>query len=256
MDAIILCAGFGTRMYPLTKTCPKPLLKVAGKPVLDYLFSQLLGWQGLKSIHIATNKKYYQDFVEWGATWQGEMQKMGMEIQIHNNGVENNETRLGAIGDLEYVLRNGNLYNRDVLIIAGDNIFLFDLLPVWEKFISSSQNLLLAIKEMDRERLQQMGVLEIGDDNKVIRFQEKPQRPTSYWVCPAFYFLTADATRLIGQYLETTNSKDAIGHFIQYLVSMLDVYAYPSPGRRLDIGSMEDYKKANMLLTKNDGYSI
>ncbi len=253
MDAIILCAGFGTRMYPLTKTCPKPLLKVAGKPVLDYLFAQLVLCTGLNSIHIATNNKYYEQFMEWSATWHDRMRESNIELQIYNNGVEDNETRLGAIGDLAYVLKNGNLYNRDLLIVAGDNIFLFSLLPVWQKIMGSARSLLLAIKETDRARLQKMGLLEIGDDNRVIRFHEKPQDPNSTWVCPAFYFLTAEAARLIEQYMGTTGSKDAIGHFIQYVVDLLDVYAFPVDGRRLDIGSMEDYEKANSLLAQGNG---
>ena len=43
MDGIVLCAGYGTRLYPLTKNTPKPLLEVGGKPILGHILDKLVG---------------------------------------------------------------------------------------------------------------------------------------------------------------------------------------------------------------------
>ena len=60
MIAIILCAGFATRMYPLTENSSKPLLPVAGRPVLNYLLDQIVGLPGVQTIHIVSNAKFYK----------------------------------------------------------------------------------------------------------------------------------------------------------------------------------------------------
>ena len=251
-DAILLCAGFGTRMYPLTQDTPKSLLQVAGKPVLDYLLLQLCECRGLRSIHIVTNNKFYEQFVRWQLEWERTLGQAGLKIHLYNNGVEDNDSRLGAFGDLAYVLERADLYRKDVLVSAGDNIFLFDLQPVWQKFIKTRRNLLLAVSEPDQKRLRKMGVLEIGEEDRVVGFVEKSEHPPSSWVCPAFYCLTAGALALVRQYMETSESKDAIGYFIQYLVARAELYAFCSDGRRLDIGSLEDYAEANTLLANKD----
>jgi glucose-1-phosphate thymidylyltransferase len=87
-------------MYPLTKDVPKPLLKIYGKPVLDYLLDQLMKFRGLESIHIVVNDKFIYKFVDWSVTWQNRVNEKGMDLILYNNGVWDNESRLGAVGDL------------------------------------------------------------------------------------------------------------------------------------------------------------
>ena len=254
MDAIILCAGFGTRMYPLTEPQPKSLLKVAGKPVLDYLIDQLITCDNLMAIHIVVNQKFYEHFFRWSIKWKSQLQLHEIELRLYNNGVEHNEHRLGAIGDLAYALEECNLSSENILVIAGDNIFLFDIVPICQRFSKSPRNMLLAIKEHNKQRLRRMGVLQIGDDGKVIKFQEKPNNPTSSWVCPAFYLFTSDVLQLIKQYCKKPTLKDEIGYLLQHLVEAVDVFAFKVDGVRLDIGSLEDYGKADLLIAKQSSF--
>ena len=65
MNAVILCAGFATRMYPLTENFPKPLLEVAGRPVIDYLIDQIVALPGIQAVHIVTNDRFYDHFQHW-----------------------------------------------------------------------------------------------------------------------------------------------------------------------------------------------
>ncbi len=243
MNAILLCAGFGTRMYPLTETQPKSLLSVAGKPVLDHLLEQLLRFPQLEGVHLVVNNKFYAHFIEWQERWTDQI-----HITLHNDGVDSNAHRLGTIGDLAFVLENGNLVNSPAIVAAGDNIFLFDLLPMWQEFHSSQKNLLLALKSPDPERLKKHGVVQFDARQRVLAFQEKPQNPKSEWFCPAMYCLTGECLEAVFKYRKTAQSQDAIGHMMSYLVDRKEFFAYPVDGQRLDIGSLEDYEKANQIL--------
>ena len=69
--AILLCAGYGTRMGPLTDETPKPLLPLAGRPILDYLLDRLLELDGLDAIHLASNAKYAAAFRAWADERRG-----------------------------------------------------------------------------------------------------------------------------------------------------------------------------------------
>lgn len=249
MIAILLCAGFGTRMYPLTKNISKPLLKVAGKPVIDYLLDQIMRFRELEGIYIVVNNRFYSDYVEWRISWQSKIDETGIDIFLFNNGVDDNNSRRGAISDLAFVLGSGNLYDRNALVSAGDNIFLFDMTNFWEEFVKIPTNQLFALKVNNQDQLQRSGVIMLNDDNKVINFQEKPDIPGSHWLCPALYFLTGNGLRLLNRYLQTTNQQDALGDFIKYLVLSTDVFANPiQDNLRYDIGSIEDYQLANEIL--------
>ena len=251
MIAILLCAGFGTRMYPLTQNHPKPLLEVAGRPVIDYLLDQIMSFNEIEGIHIVVNKKFHSDFTRWKKTWQSKIDATGIEIIIYDNGVENNSTRLGAIGDLAFVLNSGNLSGRDALIAAGDNIFLFDISPFWNNFIKFRANQIFALRATDEERLKRSGVVVFDKDLRVTDFQEKPEKPKSEWLCPALYFLSQHGLCLLDRYLDNTDRRDALGDFIRFLVFSTEVNANPiHDNLRFDIGSIEDYRLANEMLQR------
>ena len=212
---------------------------------MDYLLDQIVRFRGLESIHIVVNDKFIYKFVDWIVTWQNRVNEKGIELVLYNNGVRDIESRLGAGGDLYFVLDQGNLFGKNALIAAGDNIFLFDLINIWEDFYHHPKNLLLALEEIDQRRLKRSGVLGLDPNDKVLSFQEKPEQPNSNWLCPALYFLQGDGVKLIHEYLETANSTDAIGDFINFLVNNTDIYATRSMDKRLDLGSMEDFENAN-----------
>ena len=99
--AVILCAGYGTRMYPLTKNQPKPLLPVGGKPALDYLIEQIMTLDGINDIYVVTNDRFYKNFIDWQAKWDEPMKRMDKSIHLINDGSTSNENRLGVAKDLD-----------------------------------------------------------------------------------------------------------------------------------------------------------
>ena len=247
MIAILLCAGYATRMYPLTKDFPKPLLPVAGRPVLDYLMAQLLELHDLDSVHIITNDRFAAHFETWQKKWAATNFPCSFRLIINNDGSTDNENRLGASKDLAWILNRLPKPDR-ILVSAGDNIFRFRLEPLWRRFLKSDHHYILALSENDKEKLKRTGVIEFGKDDRAIRLHEKPANPPSNWSCPAIYFFQKSVEPVLDAFIETAENLDAPGHFVGFLCRNSLVKAIRVEASRLDIGSIEDYHKAERLL--------
>ncbi len=254
MIAVILCAGFATRMYPLTENFPKPLLTVAGRPVLDYLMDQIVGLPRVEAIHIVSNAKFFDHFCRWHSARKASGAFGEMTVQIHNDGATENENRLGAAADLQFALNTIDRPCR-VLVSAGDNIFRFPLNPLWEKFLGSHRHHIVALPETDRQRLHQTGVLELGEKDRVLRLHEKPKLPPSAWICPPLYFFQPSLGSQVEGFLRTSGDHDAPGYFIDYLCQREPVDAFRLNAARLDIGSVDSYHAADRQLQQHPVYT-
>lgn len=248
MIAILLCAGFATRMYPLTAVTPKPLLEVGGKPVIEHLIGQIITFSGLDSIYIVTNDRFFSNFIAWGEKIQEAITGKGISLHVYNDGATKPGDRLGAAGDLGFVLDNVSR-NKGALVSAGDNIFRFPLKPYWEKFRRGKKSYVLALQTKDKEKLGKTGVLELDPDDRVQAFHEKPQSPPTYFACPALYFLRPSSLDIVQDYLASPGAKDEIGYFISYLVRHDVIYAFRTEGEAIDIGTIEAYEMAKKRLS-------
>ena len=149
MIAILLCAGFAVRMYPVTKDFPKSLLSIADRPVMDYLMDQLLDLKDLRAIHVISNARFHDHFDNWRQTWLPALVEKEIALEIHNDGATANEYRLGACADLQFGLRQ-IAGSSKMLVSAGDNIFRFAIAPLWQEFLKSSDHYLIALPETDQ----------------------------------------------------------------------------------------------------------
>ncbi|MCJ7626339.1 MAG: sugar phosphate nucleotidyltransferase, partial [Anaerolineaceae bacterium] len=211
---------------------------------------QLLDFPDLDEIHLVSNARYYPQFLEWKRFWEPELEKLEISLRLYNDGICENENRLGSIGDLEFVLDAGGLYARHALVAAGDSIFHFDLQPYAQTFAAKRKNFVLSNFEPEPEKLKRTGVLTLGENDRVIAFIEKPPTPPTHWSCLPFYFLTPPALLQIKNYRQSAQPHDAIGHYIRHLVENLDVYALRVNGIRYDIGSINGYTHACAELSK------
>ena len=255
MIAILLCAGYATRMYPITENFPKPLLSVAGRPVIDYLMAQLLALDGLACVHIVTNDRFASHFKRWRDQWSAAHRSRSFRLEIHNDGSTDNGSRLGASRDLAWVVNQLPEPDR-MLVSAGDNIFRFPLEPIWRQFKKSDHHVILALSESDPVKLKRTGVLEFGKKDHVIRLHEKPADPPSNWSCPAIYFFQKSVGPVLVEFLKTSENKDAPGHFVSFLCRKSHVKAVRVEASRLDIGSIEDYHQADRLLRKEPVFPV
>jgi glucose-1-phosphate thymidylyltransferase len=247
MIAVVLCAGFATRMYPLTRDFPKPLLPVADKPVIDYLMDQLVDLPELRVVHIVGNARFFNHFEDWRRNYIKKIQRKNLSIEIYNDGATANENRRGASVDLQLVLKSVSETSR-TLVSAGDNIYRFSIRPLWQKFLSSRHHYIVALPERDADNLKKTGVLELDANGRVMRQHEKPEQPQSTWSCPPLYFLQASAWSKLDEFIESSDNIDAPGYFIDYLCQKEDVYAFKLNASRLDIGSVESYQDADRLM--------
>jgi len=250
MIAIILCAGFATRMYPLTDNLPKPLLTIAGRPVIDYLMDQVVDLPQVQAIHIVSNAKFYDQFLNWQRCLNSSGAVDATTVRIHNDGATTNENRLGAAADLQLALNKISRPSR-ALVSAGDNIYRFSLKSLWEKFLQSDNHHVVALPETDGEKLKRTGILELRENDRVIRLHEKPQSPSSTWTCPPLYFFQASVWSQLDSFLEKAENHDAPGYFIDYLCRREPVHAFRLNASRLDIGSIDTYRLADRILRQN-----
>ncbi len=248
MIAVLLCAGYATRLHPLTRDFPKPLLPVADKPVIEYLMNQIDGLPEIESLHVVTNAKFYAHFSRWAAR-VGRPGRVAAPITVHNDGTSCNANRLGAVADLHFVLQR-LMPSMPMLVSAADNIFRFSIAGTWQRFLSANRHVVIALPQTDPGQLQRTGVLELGDQDRVLRLHEKPHHPPSTWSCPPLYFLQPSARKHLESLVAMGNPPDAPGHFIDYLCRREDVLAHKVDGTRLDIGDITSYRDADQRLRR------
>jgi len=247
MNALILAAGYATRLYPLTLNKAKPLLEVGGKPIIEWLFDNLASVTGLNTTYIVTNNKFAGDFQNWAKAYED--RHPGMQIKIINDGSTSDDDKLGAIGDINLVLTRENLANDDLLVIAGDNLFEQSLTD----FISAAKNSLATVAVHNIGNLEAMkkyGTVTIDKDGVITNFEEKPKEPKSMLAAVALYHYSREALPLFTTYLAAGNNPDQPGLFLQWLYARKAVQTFEIKGRWLDIGSKETLENADKIFAK------
>lgn len=242
MKALILAAGYATRLYPLTLDRPKALLHVGGKPMLDHLMEQLEQVEGLDEVYVVTNSKFAGAFREWAAA------RSGLPLRIIDDGTVDDDSKLGAIGDLDLTIREADL-DDDLIVLAGDNLFSESIAP-FPVFALGKGGPALGVYDVgDLDTIRRYSVIELDDDDRVTRLEEKPERPRSTLAGIALYFYPRSALRYVREYLEDGNNPDQPGRLVQWLYPRTAVYGWRVPGRWFDVGSKETLAEADRAFT-------
>ncbi len=235
MKCLVLAAGYATRLYPLTENFPKPLLKVKNKAILDWIIDDIESLNIVDEYVVISNHKYAYHFEEWAKL-------KSPKITVVDDGTTSNETRLGAVKDIDFAISKLNI-DDDILVVAGDNLLDFSL----AKFIKYAKNKktssIMRYYEGNILKLQKCGVVEIDSNDKIISMEEKPKEPKSNWCCPPFYYYIKDDVKFVKKGIESGCGVDAPGSFIAWLSSQTTVHAMEMPGSRYDIGNLESYNK-------------
>lgn len=239
MKAIILCAGYATRLYPLTLDKPKPLLPVKGKPLLNYVIEKLEKVPDIEGIFVVTNDKFYDSFLDWSKDLNS-----SKKIKIINDQTKSNEDRLGGLGDLNFVLKRENI-DENLIVLAGDNLFESDLNEIVDFFKQQGKNTIGLYDIKDISKARNFGVLEIDSDGKIISYEEKPENPKSSLISTAVYLYTKEELEKIREYMKTDLPKEGPGYLIPYFMKSQNVYGFVFDGKWWDIGSKETYEEVN-----------
>ena len=234
MKCLILAAGYATRMYPLTENFPKPLLKVQGRTILDWLIEDMDSLGVIDEYVVISNHKFAHHFEAWA-------KEKTQKITVLDDGTESNETRLGAVKDIAFAINTLSL-DDDMLVVAGDNLLDFTLTSFVFYAQEKKASCIMRYYEGETARLQKCGVVEIDESDRILGMEEKPKNPRSNWCCPPFYFYTRADARLVEKGIEAGCGTDAPGSYIAWLSSVSPVYAMEMPGKRYDIGNLESYR--------------
>jgi glucose-1-phosphate thymidylyltransferase len=245
MNVLILAAGYATRLYPLTLNKAKPLLAVGGKPIIEWLVDNLVGIPDLETIYVVTNDKFAADFQAWSQAYQ----KLHPELKfkVVNDGSKSDDDKLGAIGDINFVVTHENLSQAGLLIAAGDSLFTNSLAD----FVANARDteVTIAVYDVgDIEAIKKYGNVAVDTEGIITRFEEKPKKPRGTLAAIALYYYSPAVLSLITTYLAAGNNADQPGRFVQWLYTLKPVKTFQIKGQWLDIGSKETLENADHIL--------
>jgi glucose-1-phosphate thymidylyltransferase len=247
MKVILLAAGYATRLYPLTLTRPKPLLPVAGKPMIEYVLDNLAPIDGIDRVYVVTNAKFAAHFQKWSDHYRATKSKLNFTIV--NDGSTDDSNKLGAIGDIHFVLETQDV-DDDLIVVAGDNLF-SEKLGGFGKFCCEKNAPVLALYDVgDLEQIKKYNAISVDGNGRITFFEEKPANPASTLTGIALYFYPRSSIPLIRQYITEGNNPDQPGRLVQWLYPRTAVYTWRVPGLWFDIGSKETLEEAGQIFAK------
>lgn len=235
MKCLILAAGYATRLYPLTENFPKPLLKVGEKAILDWLVDDIDEAGMVDEYVVISNHKFAEHFEAWAAT-------KPQKVTVVDDGTDTNETRLGAVKDIQFAIDRLGL-DDDMLVIAGDNVLDFSLTKFVAYAKEKKSSCIMRYFEPDEKKLLKCGVVTIDENDRILNMTEKSPTPATHWCCPPFYYYTREDAKLVQKGIDSGCGTDAPGSYIAWLCTQVEVHAMEMPGKRYDIGNLESYEK-------------
>ena len=244
MKALILAGGYATRLRPLTDDRAKPLLPVAGRPIVDRILDKIVEVDGVDEVHLVTNARFAPDFDGWARD---------RDVKVHDDGTSSNEDRLGAIGDIAFVADRESWDGDDVLVVAGDNLFEFSLAEYVDFWREKDGSAIAVYEHPVPELIREYSVVELDTDSRVIGFEEKPERPETNLIAIATYLYHRAHLALLHVYLADGNLPDQPGNFIAWLHTRAQVYGYRFGGEWADIGNHAQLLEADNRYRRREG---
>ena len=262
MKCLILAAGYATRLYPLTENYPKPLLKVGDKTILDWLIDDIGSAGEVDEYVVISNHKFATIFEDWAKEKISPRASLGRndshsivipseakeskKITVLDDGTTSNETRLGAVRDIQFAIDALGL-DDDLLVIAGDNLLDFSLVRFIQYAREKGTSCIMRYFEPSEEKLHKTGVATVDGNDLILEMEEKPGCPKSHWCCPPFYFYRRSDVPLVKVGIDSGCGVDAPGSFIAWLSAQTPVHAWEMPGRRYDIGNLSSYEEVQRM---------
>lgn len=237
MHAFILAGGFATRLWPLTEHRAKPLLPLAGKPILSHMVEKI---PAEIPVTVSTNAVFAEGFADW------RKQHPERRIEILIERTTNDDEKLGALGAVAQWVREHGIVD-DVLLLTGDNYFGFS----FERFLKAYRPgtpILAAYDIRDRDRASAFGTVILGSDARSITgFEEKPKNPQSTLVSTGCSVLPASTLPALLSY--AVEHPDNVGGIFEEFLRLgqpVDSFTFAEPW--FDIGSFDAYLEATKTL--------
>jgi len=249
LKLIVLAAGYATRLYPLTLNQPKPLLPVAGKPMLEHVLDNLMPIGEIDEIFVVTNAKFAEHFTRWAEDY-----KTGNTVRpitVINDQSTDDSNKLGAIGDMNLVLNEGHI-NDDIVVVGGDNLF-SQSLGAFADYCCEKNAPVTGVYDVGNlEEIKKYNAIEIDEDDRITYFEEKPAQPKSTLTGIALYYYPRATLPLIRQYLADGNNPDQPGRLVQWMYQQTPFHVWRVPGIWFDVGAKETLEDANRIFSRPD----
>ena len=241
MKAVVLVAGYASRLYPLTLNTPKALLTLNDVSLLDYLIDKVKEIDAIDEVILVSNHKFYRNFLDWKKSYNGDL-----KITVIDDGTTTNETRLGAIGDFNFAIEKLGI-DDEVMLLVSDNYFTFSLKDFYDFYLEKQSDCILVTEFEDLEYLgKNFACVKLDSNRRITSMVEKPGGiPDTNIGAYASYIYTRESVRMIKEYLDQGNNKDAPGNFPSWLYTKKPVFAYSFDGECYDIGTLDVYNKLN-----------
>jgi len=245
MKALVLCAGYATRLYPLTRDTPKPLLEVDGLGILDHIVTRV-SLMDISDLCVISNAKFYPHFKAWADRAGYRRPK----ITVLDDQTTTEETRRGSMGDVHFALQQTK-WRDGFLLINGDNLCTFSFKPALNTYRQRG-NTILTYDVGSKETAKLYGVPVVDGNGRVTDFVEKPKEPHSSLVSIGVYLYGPETVDLLDEYVRTAPSVDKTGDFVGWLARKTTVYAHPvrsGEGLWFDIGTLDQLEEARRTIT-------
>jgi len=237
MKAFVLAGGFATRLWPLTEKCAKPLLPLAGKPLLTHIVENVP--EGIP-ITVSTNAVFKDGFEQW----KEELGRDGVEILIEDTS--HDDHKLGALGAVAQWVEQEDI-KEDVLLLTGDNYFGFKIADFLAAFKDGTP-LLAAHDIQDKECAKSFGTVILGEDGKTItEFEEKPANPQTTLVSTGCSILPAATLPILTAFAKE-HPDNVGGIFEEFLRLGQHVDCFTFTEHWFDVGSFDAYLDATRVL--------
>lgn len=246
---MILAAGKGTRVRPLTNEMPKPMIPIIGKPVMEYLIEELAR-HGFDEIMI--NVSHMPEKIE---SYFGNGERLGVEIGYSFEGhIDNGEIQaeaLGSAGGIKRIQEFGGFFDDTFLVVCGDALIDLDLTAAVRQHWKSGAVASICTATVEPEQVSDYGVVVTDEKGQIISFQEKPSihEALSNKVNTGIYIFEPEILDLI-----PSEQKYDIGGdlFPQIVEKGLPFHAIELPFNWIDIGRISDYWEANQKIMQGD----
>ncbi len=241
MNVLILAAGYGVRLHPITQVVSKALIKINGKPMIEHVVEK---FSRFGEITIVTNRKFAEEFNNWRNLF-GEHHPE-VPIRIINNGSTSVENRLGANGDIVYAIEQAELNGSDLLIVGSDNLFT----EPQDDFVQFAADKPATIATFDlgsREEVKRFAAVSADTNGRVVSFEEKPDHPTSTVAGTMLYHLASTTLPLTREFINSGGNPDNAGYLFAWLGDKIETFAFPLKGQWIDVGSHESLERAHAM---------
>lgn len=242
---MILAAGKGTRMRPLTYELPKPMIPILGKPVMEYLIEEL-SKHGFDKIMVNVShlpmriEQYFGDGRRWGVN-------IGYSFEGHIEEKQIISQPLGSAGGVKKIQQFSHFFDDTFLVICGDALIDLDLTAAVRQHWKSGAKASIVVKQVARDQVSNYGVVVCNEDGQITSFQEKPsmEEAKSNLANTGIYIFEPEIIDLIPENQEYDFGSQL---FMDILNEQLPFYAINLPFSWIDIGRLNDYWEATQQM--------